>query len=146
MSLTGDDGSEREIFHNGETIRIRVHYTAQHPVRSPIFEIAIHRGDGTLVTSVSTQAMEYDPGDLLEGEGYIEWAIDDVRLTAGSYYLSPKLIDQTGLHVLDEQERWYRFQVRKGAYPDTGGAVVLPGTWSHARTREGAPAADAPIA
>ena len=49
--------------------------------------------------------------------------MDDRRppLTAGSYYLSPKLIDQTGLHVLDEQERWYRFQVRAGPLPRDGG-------------------------
>ena len=86
-------------------------------MRSPIFDIAIHRHDGTHVTTASTRTGEFDPGDVLEGEGFIEWAIDDLRLTPGSYYLSPRLIDQTGLHVLDEQERWYRFQVRSREVP-----------------------------
>ncbi len=77
---------------------------------------------------------------MLEGEGFVEWAIDDLRLTPGSYYLSPRLIDQTGLHVLDEQERWYRFQVSAGRYLETGGCAILPATWSHVRTRDDAPA------
>jgi ABC-type polysaccharide/polyol phosphate transport system ATPase subunit len=140
MSIAADDGTERDLFHNGESIRIRVHYVARKPVRSPIIDIAIHRHDGTHVTSASTRTGEFDPGDVLEGEGFIEWAISDLRLTPGSYYLSPKLIDQTGLHVLDEQERWYRFQVRTGSYLETGGCTILPATWSHQRTQDGAPA------
>jgi ABC-type polysaccharide/polyol phosphate transport system ATPase subunit len=140
MSIAADDGTERDLFHNGESIKVRVHYVARKPVRSPIIDIAIHRHDGTHVTSASTRTGEFDPGDVLEGEGFIEWAIADLRLTPGSYYLSPKLIDQTGLHVLDEQERWYRFQVRAGRYLETGGCSILPATWSHQRTQEGAPA------
>jgi ABC-type polysaccharide/polyol phosphate transport system ATPase subunit len=134
MSMAAEDGTERDVFHNGEVIRIRVHYTARKPVRSPIVDVAIHRHDGTHVTSASTRTGEFDPGDVLEGEGFIEWTIDDLRLTPGSYYLSPKLIDQTGLHVLDEQERWYRFQVRTGRYLETGGSAILPSSWSHVRT------------
>jgi ABC-type polysaccharide/polyol phosphate transport system ATPase subunit len=137
MSIAAEDGTERDVFHNGEAIRIRAHYTARKPVRSPIVEIALHRHDGTHVTSASTRTGSFDPGDVLEGEGFLEWAIDDLRVTPGSYYLSPKLIDQTGLRVLDEQERWYRFQVRQGRYLETGGVTILPSTWSHERTREG---------
>jgi ABC-type polysaccharide/polyol phosphate transport system ATPase subunit len=141
MSIAADDGTERDVFHNGEGIRVRVHYVARQPVRSPIIEVAIHRHDGTHVTTASTRTGEFDPGDVLEGEGFIEWAIDDLRLTPGSYYLSPKLIDQTGLHVLDEQERWYRFQVRAGRYLETGGCAILPAGWSHVRTRDASAAA-----
>jgi len=136
MSLAAEDGTERDVFHNGEGLRVRVHYVARKPVRSPIFSVAIHRHDGTHVTTASTRTGEFDPGDVLEGEGFVEWAIDDVRLTAGFYYLSPSLIDQTGLHVLDEQERWYRFEVRAGKYLETGGCSILPASWSHVRTRD----------
>jgi energy-coupling factor transporter ATP-binding protein EcfA2 len=139
MSIAADDGTERDLFHSGESIKIRTHYVARKPVRSPIVDIAIHRHDGTHVTSASTRTGEFDTGDVLEGEGFIEWAISDLRLTPGSYYLSPKLIDQTGLHVLDEQERWYRFQVRTGRYFETGGCTILPATWSHHRTQDAAP-------
>jgi lipopolysaccharide transport system ATP-binding protein len=137
MSLAAEDGTERDSFHNGEGIRVRIHYVATQPVRSPIVDVALHKHDGTHVTTASTRTGEFDPGDVLEGEGFLEWAIDDLRLTPGSYYLSPRLIDQTGLHVLDEQERWYRFQVRTGRYLETGGSAILPSSWSHVRTREG---------
>jgi hypothetical protein len=103
-------------------------------------DVAIHRHDGMHVTTASTRTGEFDPGDVLEGEGFIEWAISDLRLTPGAYYLSPRLIDQTGLHVLDEQDRWYRFQVRQGRYLETGGCAILPASWSHVRTRDGVPA------
>ena len=43
MSLAAEDGTERDVFHNGEVIRVRTHYVARQPVRSPIFDIAIHR-------------------------------------------------------------------------------------------------------
>ena len=55
MSITAEDGTERDVFHNGEAIRVRSHYTARNPVRSPIFEVAVHRHDGTHVTSASTR-------------------------------------------------------------------------------------------
>ena len=79
MSLAADDGTERDVFHNGEALRVRIHYIARQPVRSPIFDVAIHRHDGTHVTTASTRTGEFDPGDVLEGEGFVEWAIDDLR-------------------------------------------------------------------
>ncbi len=42
--------------------------------------------------------------------------------------------------MLDEQERWYRFQVRAGDYLETEGAAILPSTWAHVRTRDAVPA------
>ena len=99
----------------------------------PIFELAVHKHDGTHVTTTSNRDERFDPGDVLEGEGYIEWCVNDLRLAPGTYYFSPKLIDQTGVHTLDEQERWYRIQVRKGTYEQTGGSAILPARWSHVR-------------
>jgi len=35
--------------------------------------------------------------------------------------------------LASEQERWFRFQVRAGAYRETQGVVALPATWRHMR-------------
>ena len=51
MSFADDDGTERDVFHNGEAMRVRIHYPARMPVRSPIFELAIDRHDGAHVTT-----------------------------------------------------------------------------------------------
>ena len=69
-------------------------------------------------------------GDVLEGVGRFVWQLEDLRLTPGSYYLSPVLRDHSGVHVLDRHERWVRVQVREGRYLEREGCVVLPGRWS----------------
>jgi ABC-2 type transport system ATP-binding protein len=129
LRVTADDGAERSIFENGDTLRMEVGYVARQPVRSPICEIEVHRHDGTHVATGSTFASGFDTGDVLEGEGSFVWRLEDLRLTPGSYYLSPQLRDQSGVHVLDQHERWVRVQVREGRYLERGGCVVLPGTW-----------------
>jgi ABC-type polysaccharide/polyol phosphate transport system ATPase subunit len=129
LRVTAADGAERSIFENGDTLRVEVGYGARQPVRSPICEIEVHRHDGTHVATGSTFASGFDTGDVLEGEGHFVWRLDDLRLTPGSYYLSPQLRDQSGVHVLDQHERWVRVQVREGRYIERGGCVVLPGTW-----------------
>jgi hypothetical protein len=130
LRATSEGGSERTIFENGSTVRIEVGYIARNPVRSPICEVEIHRHDGTHVATGSTHASGYDPGDVLEGEGRFVWNLEDLRLTPGSYYLSPLLRDHSGVHVLDRHERWLRVQVREGRYLEHDGCVVLPGDWS----------------
>jgi ABC-type polysaccharide/polyol phosphate transport system ATPase subunit len=132
LRVTAGDGSERSIFENGDALRVEVGFTARKPVRSPICEIEVHRHDGTHVATGSTFAAGFETGDVLEGDGRFAWRLEDLRLTPGSYYLSPLLRDQSGVHVLDLHERWVRFQVREGRYLEHGGCVVLPGTWERA--------------
>ena len=129
MVLEGDDASERDLFHNGEPMRIRARYEASNPVHAPSVEMTITRHDGAAVATSSSRIGGLDVGDILEGTGSIDWVLDPLLLVPGSYYVSVKLFDQTGLHVLDEQDRWFRFQVRAGAYRETQGVVVLPGSW-----------------
>ena len=129
LRVTAADGAERSIYENGETLRIEVGYLARNPVRSPICEVEVHRHDGTHVSTGSTFAAGYETGDVLEGQGRFVWQLEDLRLTPGTYYLSPLLRDHSGVHVLDRHERWVRVQVREGRYLEREGCVVLPGTW-----------------
>jgi ABC-type polysaccharide/polyol phosphate transport system ATPase subunit len=129
LRVKAEDGSERAIFENGATLRVEIGYIARNPVRSPICEVEVHRHDGTHVATGSTYASGYDAGDVLEGGGRFVWELEDLRLTPGSYYLSPILRDHSGVHVLDRHERWLRLQVREGRYLEHDGCVILPGTW-----------------
>ena len=49
MSFTSLDGAEREVFHTGEPMRVRISYTARDEQPDPICELDIERHDGTLV-------------------------------------------------------------------------------------------------
>jgi ABC-type polysaccharide/polyol phosphate transport system ATPase subunit len=129
MRVTAADGADRSIYENGETLRIEVGYHARSAVRSPICEVEVHRHDGTHVATSSTYTAGYETGDVLEGHGRFIWQLEDLRLTPGSYYLSPVLRDHSGVHVLDRHERWVRLQVREGRYLEHEGCVVLPGSW-----------------
>ena len=55
MALEGDDGSERDLFHNGEPMRIRVRYEASNPVHAPSVEMTITRHDGAAVATSSSR-------------------------------------------------------------------------------------------
>ncbi len=139
MAIEGGDGGQRDLFHNGELVRIRAFYEARNPVHAPFVEMTVTRHDGAAVATSSSRAGGLEVGDILTGTGSFDWTLDPLLLTPGSYYVSVKLFDQTGLHVLDEQDRWFRFQVRPGAYRETGGVVVLPATWQHTRGEAGTP-------
>ena len=134
MAIEGDDGSERDLVHNGELVRIRALYEASNPVHAPFVEMTLTRHDGAAVATSSSRLGGLEIGDVLTGTGSIDWVLDPLLLTPGAYYVSVRLFDQTGLHVLDEQDRWFRFQVRAGAYRETQGVVVLPATWQHTRS------------
>ena len=55
MSFTSPDGDEREVFHTGEPMRVRISYTAREEQPDPICELDIERHDGTLVATASTR-------------------------------------------------------------------------------------------
>jgi hypothetical protein len=131
LSFHGDDGDERTLFHNGESLRVRVHYTANDSVRGPICELQVERHDGTHVTTTSNRTGGHGFGEVWKGTGYFEWRVEDLRLTPGSYSFTPRIYDETGLHLLDEHVRWATIRVHEGAYAERGGTVVLPAAWGH---------------
>jgi lipopolysaccharide transport system ATP-binding protein len=130
MSFVDAEGTEREVFHNGESIAVRVHYRALAPVPSPICEISMERNDGTQVTATSSRMGGLDLEWLEPGEGAFEWEIGDLRLTPGTYYFTPRLLERNGMHAFDLHERWYRLRVHAGSYPERNGVTMLPGRWS----------------
>jgi ABC-type polysaccharide/polyol phosphate transport system ATPase subunit len=131
MTFEGEDGVERDVFANGESIRVRVHYVANDHVRAPICEIKVERHDGTVVTTASNIIGGRPFGEVWQGTGYFEWRIEDLPLTPGTYHFTPSLIDQTGAHVLDVHPRWHQIRVHEGAYRERAGVVALRSSWSH---------------
>jgi Wzt C-terminal domain len=134
MSFLDADGREREVFHNGESMHVRTHYHANILITSPVCEIGIEHHQGETVTLTSTRMAEYSVADLLPGDGYIEWRIDHLLLTPGTYYFSPRLYEASGIYIFDQHPRWYRIRVHAGRYKERNGIVVMPGIWSQAVT------------
>jgi ABC-type polysaccharide/polyol phosphate transport system ATPase subunit len=131
MSFADEAGNEREVFNNGEPLRVRVHYQALTQIPSPVFELEIERHSGERVTTTSTRMADFVVDDLAPGEGYLEWRIDDLALTPGIYYFSARLFETMGIHVYDEHLRWCRIRVHAGSYKERMGIVAIPGAWNH---------------
>jgi len=132
MGFAGIDGEERDVFHCGETMHLTVRYTARAPVTNPVCEIELRRHDGLLMTSASSRAGGLELRDVSEGVGAVTWSVAELLIAPGQYYVTPRLYDETGHHLLDEHRDWYRFRVVEGGLRQSAGVIALRGPWSHA--------------
>jgi ABC-type polysaccharide/polyol phosphate transport system ATPase subunit len=130
MSFTSLDGEEREVFHTGEAMRVRISYTARKEQVDPICEFDIERHDGTLVTTPSTRVSGFTLPSISAGDGWFEWELDSLTLTPGTYYFTPRILERTGMHSYDEHLRWFRIRVHTGTLRERRGVAILPGSWS----------------
>jgi ABC-type polysaccharide/polyol phosphate transport system ATPase subunit len=133
MSFLDEAGIEQEMFPNGGPMRIQVHYRAHEPIRAPVCEIRIDNQHQVHVTTVSNRigGLQLE-GDVPVGDAFFEWTIEDLALTPGTYYFSPRLLDHTGAAIYDQHETWYRLRVHAGGYHERHGVAILPGSWRHA--------------
>jgi lipopolysaccharide transport system ATP-binding protein len=130
MSFTSHDGSEREVFQTGESMRVRISYTATVEQPDPICELDIERHDGVLVASASTRVSGFTLPAIAAGDGWFEWQLDSLTLTPGTYYFTPRILEQSGIHAYDEHVQWYRIRVHTGTLRERRGVAILPGTWT----------------
>lgn len=112
----------------GGPATVRLHFKASERIERPVFGIGLHRSDGLHVTGPNTR----DAGieiPALEGEGVIDFAIDQMPLLPGAYLLSAAVTDFTLTHPYDHQDRLHRFEVRPGTIRESRGIVSLSGRW-----------------
>jgi ABC-type polysaccharide/polyol phosphate transport system ATPase subunit len=130
MSFTSLDGAEREVFHTGEPMRVRISYTATEEQPDPICELDIERHDRVLVASASTRVSGFALPTIAAGDGWFEWELDSLTLTPGTYYFTPRILERTGMHAYDEHVHWYRIRVHTGTLRERRGVAILPGVWT----------------
>ena len=130
MSFTSVDGAEREVFHTGEVMRVRISYTATSEQPDPICELDIERHDRVLVASASTRVSGFTLPTIAAGDGWFEWELDSLTLTPGTYYFTPRILEQSGIHPYDEHVHWYRIRVHTGTLRERRGVAILPGRWT----------------
>jgi ABC-type polysaccharide/polyol phosphate transport system ATPase subunit len=133
MAFMDQADVEREMFPNGSSMRVQVHYTAHEPIRAPVCEIRLVNQHQVHVTTVSNRigGLQLE-GDVPTGDAFFEWTVDDLALTPGTYYFTARLLDHSGALVYDEHELWYRLRVHAGEYQERHGVAILPGRWRHA--------------
>ncbi|MCB0156160.1 MAG: ABC transporter ATP-binding protein [Anaerolineae bacterium] len=123
-------GTNQRVFHTGQPLIARMHYTARGRVAQPVFGAAIYRNDGLHVNGPNTKMANFSIPQV-EGRGYIDYHVEQLNLLPGTYDFSAVVYDLSGTHAYDHQHRLYNFVVRGGEVKEVFGAFYLPSRWQH---------------
>ncbi|MFN8498728.1 MAG: ABC transporter ATP-binding protein [Anaerolineae bacterium] len=126
------DGAGRpaQAFDTGGPFTARIHYDAHQPIPHPMIGVAIHIEDGAHVTGPNTVTSDFDI-PVLEGQGWVDYIVDDLPLVAGTYVFTAAIYDFWETKAYDHHDKTFVFRVRPGS-PERYGAVVIPSRWAHA--------------
>jgi len=91
--------------------------------------IVIRRNDDVQCYGISTLHEKYELQTLPNGYLGIRFVIDQLTLLSGQYCLEVWLIDSSGVHVYDSQERCCHFEVRQRSNQQGIGIAILPHRW-----------------
>lgn len=110
-----------------QPLTIRIHWTSTVPVEEPLFSFAIENEAGVYVANPGMRATGA-PGEMLLGEGHVDYRMDELVLGPGQYTLSVAAHDHSGTTVLDKRERFITLRVQPGPHI-VNGMVSLMGAW-----------------
>ncbi len=105
VSVSDTKGKAKEDFTFGETMALRIDYTAKHRIESPVFGVAIKDVKGSTVFGTNTQIEGVGLKEI-ENKGSIGVDIRDLSLAAGTYFLS------VSVHSADHRTNYHRIDNR----------------------------------
>lgn len=120
-----------DIFKTGESMKVRIHYTAHQKIEKPVFGIAFYREEGIHITGPNTKTSNYAI-DSIEGEGVIEYIIHSIPFLPATYFFTASIYDFPCLHAYDHWERCFKFNViESDKIKERYGVVHIPSEWRH---------------
>jgi ABC-type polysaccharide/polyol phosphate transport system ATPase subunit len=123
-------GLSQQTFSVGQTMIARIHYRVAEKVNNPVFGAAIFRDDGLHLSGPNTKLANYAI-PMIEGQGYVEYCIEQLNLLPGTYDFSAAVYDETTTQAYDHQHRLYNFTVRAGKVKERIGVFYFPSHWAH---------------
>ncbi len=126
LSIKGED---KHIFETGEPMIVRMKYFAKEKIEKPVFGIAIHRNDGVHITGPNTR-FDDNVIESIEGEGFVEYAIEALPLLKGTYLFSAAVYDYECKKPYDHHEKKYTFRINDGKYKEFG-IFHIPCKWKY---------------
>jgi lipopolysaccharide transport system ATP-binding protein len=126
VGLLDRQGQERNVWHMGQSMTVRIVYLAHRPVTEAVFGVEITRNDGLDCFATNTAWDGLSTGQI-DGPGTVELHIPRVQLTAGVYYLGVGILERTGTAFLDFHDKAYRFEVHTDRRHR--GAIHLEHVW-----------------
>jgi lipopolysaccharide transport system ATP-binding protein len=128
VQLLSASGDERGVFHTGESLTLRLHYTAHTRVEQPVFGIGIHHESGTWLIGPNT-GFDNVAIPVADGSGQIDYQIPSLLLNTGRFQVSVAVVDRTQSHVYDLHDRLYPLVIHNPG-SERYGMLALPGFWN----------------
>jgi lipopolysaccharide transport system ATP-binding protein len=125
VELLDDRGEPSHIFHSGDRLTLRMDVRATQPVTDFVFGVGLFNADGVCCYGTNTDVEQYKPHELT-GNGRVDFVIDSLDLTEGTYKLDVAVHKRDGFPY-DYHRLLYTFRV-KSPVKDVG-IFRPPHTW-----------------
>jgi lipopolysaccharide transport system ATP-binding protein len=127
MELVDAKGAPVAFGRTGEPLTFRLHYAAYERLENVVIGIGLDHQNGQHITGTNTRRH----GRLipvLEGDGYVDYAIPTLSLLEGTYELTAAIQDWTEAHDFDHWRHGLKFDVLPSTVHEEG-YVSLAGQW-----------------
>ena len=110
VELLDDRGQPSHIFHSGDRLTLRMNVHAAQPVTDFVFGVGLFNADGVCCYGTNTD-LEHYTADELHGSGQVDFIIDSLDLTEGTYKLDVAVHKRDGFPY-DYHRLLYTFRVK----------------------------------
>ncbi|MCK5345648.1 MAG: ABC transporter ATP-binding protein, partial [Candidatus Heimdallarchaeota archaeon] len=117
---------ESNVFQTGERFVAKIKYRTSKRIAKPVFGVAIYR-DYMHLSGPNTKFSNIDI-DFIDGEGEIDFIIDDLPLLDGNYQFSVSIYDYLCKYPYDHQHCAFGFKVENATIKNYG-IIHIPGKW-----------------
>ena len=118
--------SESYIFQTGQKFISRIKYKTNQRIEKPVFGIAIYK-DNIHITGPNTKFSKMDI-DFIDGDGEIDFIVDELPLLDGSYKFSAAIYDDSCQHPYDHQHCTHGFEIKNLSVKNYG-LLDIRGQW-----------------
>jgi ABC-type polysaccharide/polyol phosphate transport system ATPase subunit len=110
VELLDERGQPTHIFHSGDRLTLRMNVHAAQPVTDFVFGVGLFNADGVCCYGTNTNVERYTP-DELRGDGQVDFIIESLDLTEGTYKLDVAVHKRDGFPY-DYHRLLYTFRVK----------------------------------
>lgn len=110
VTFVGQDGQPGHVFHSGERLTVRLDVRAGEAVKDFVFGFGLFNADGVCCYGTNTDLEELIPQEIL-GEGQVDFIIDSLDLTEGTYKVDVAVHRRDG-YPYDYHRLLYTFRVK----------------------------------
>lgn len=135
IELLDSDNRETHLVQTGDSVTIRLHYTAHKTIEEPVFGTSIETRDGLFIWGFHGRDDNFVPQTISPGQGYLDVSIPRLMLRPNSYVLSASIQDRHASGPIDILRKATYFDVGVGPYMESGGIIALNAHFSQISPR-----------